>query len=169
MLNKTVQKQHVVKRYLEILGMLLLYVSVSNMVCAQEQKQASQDQQRKFATLVRLAEIEIHPQDLEAYKIILKETAKDAVQLEKGVIAIFPMFQQESPAQVRILEIYKDQAAYEAHLKTPHFLKYKTSTAAMVKSLKLVDMDALDIGTATLMFSKMNTLITKTTVAIANE
>ncbi len=33
-------------------------------------------------------------------------------------------------------------AAYEAHIKSPHFLKYKTSTEKMVRSLRLVDTDA---------------------------
>jgi quinol monooxygenase YgiN len=35
------------------------------------------------------------------------------------------------------MEIYADQAAYEAHLKSSHFLKYKTATATMVRSLTL--------------------------------
>ena len=38
-----------------------------------------------------------------------------------------------------ILEIYADTAAYKAHIQTPHFLKYKTGTKAIVTSLELVD------------------------------
>ena len=45
-----------------------------------------------------------------------------------------------------ILEIYADQTAYEAHIKTPHFLKYKSVTQGMVKSLELVDAVALVPG-----------------------
>ena len=105
--------------------------------------------------MVRIAEIEIHPQHLEGYKTMLKEEAEASVRLEKGVIAIFPMFQKDNPALVRILEIYKDRQAYQSHLKTEHFLKYKTTTFQMVKSLKLVDMDALDMATATQIFTKL--------------
>lgn len=94
--------------------------------------------------IVRISEIEIHPEHLEEYKTILKHEAEASVRLEKGVIAIFPMFQKENPTQVRILEMYKDGQAYRSHLKTEHFLKYKTTTVHMVKSLKLVDMSALD-------------------------
>lgn len=50
---------------------------------------------------------------------------------------------KDNPAQIRILEIYADQAAYEAHLKTPHFLKYKNGTAGMVRSLKLIETDPI--------------------------
>ena len=37
------------------------------------------------------------------------------------------MFQKENPNQVRILEMYLNKDAYLSHLKTPHFLKYKSS------------------------------------------
>ena len=38
-----------------------------------------------------------------------------------------------------VFEIYADAAAYKAHLLTPHFLKYKTTTRDMVKSLELTE------------------------------
>src|SRR5687767_10537421 len=97
--------------------------------------------------LIRMSEIEIDVNHLEQYKAILKEEAHASMALEKGVLCIFPMFRKESPTQVRILEIYATREAYESHLKTPHFQKYKTTTLHMVKSLKLIDMDAIDIET----------------------
>ncbi|MGA0555443.1 putative quinol monooxygenase [Larkinella sp. VNQ87] len=107
-------------------------------------------------TMVRISEIEIEPVYLEEYKTILTEEAAASVKLEPGVIAIFPMYQKENPASVRILEMYASQSAYEHHLKTPHFQKYKTTTLKMVKSLKLVDMEALDRAIAPMIFKKIN-------------
>ncbi len=75
--------------------------------------------------------------------------------MEPGVISIFPMYQKDNPTQVRILEIYASREAYEAHLKTPHFQKYKTTTLKMVKSLKLVDMGGIDAETMPKIFKKM--------------
>ena len=66
------------------------------------------------------------------------------------------MSHKENPTKVKILEIYASREAYEAHLKTPHFQKYKTTTLEMVKSLKLVDMDALDAQTMARIFKKMH-------------
>jgi quinol monooxygenase YgiN len=106
--------------------------------------------------LVRISEIQIHLEHLDEYNAILKEEAEASVRLEPGVISIFPMYQKGNPTEVRILEIYADREAYESHLKTPHFLKYKTTTLEMVKSLKLVDMDTLDPETMSVMFKKMN-------------
>jgi len=41
-----------------------------------------------------------------------------------------------SPTQIRILEIYAGREAYQSHLRTPHFEKYKTTTLKMVKITK---------------------------------
>jgi quinol monooxygenase YgiN len=107
------------------------------------------------AMMVRISEIEVHAQHLEAYKAILKEEAEASVRLEPGVIAIFPLVRRDSDTEFRILEMYADRQAYEAHLKTPHFLKYKSTTLHMVKSLKLVDMQAIDAQTMGKMFRKL--------------
>lgn len=105
--------------------------------------------------LIRIAEIEIVPGYLEEYKTILEEEARASIDLEPGVISIFPMYEQENPNQIRILEIYANQEAYQSHLETPHFLTYKESTLEMVKSLKLVEMKALDEESMTEIFKKM--------------
>ena len=128
-----------------ILGLCLLLMAVNY------QTAFAQQQNR----MIRLSEIEIDPAYLDEYKAILAEESAASVKLEPGVIAIFPMYQKESPASVRILEIYADRTAYEQHLKTPHFLTYKTTTFRMVKSLKLVDMESLDAATMPVIFTKL--------------
>ena len=105
--------------------------------------------------MIRIAEIEVDASYLDEYKSILKEEAEASVRLEPGVICIYPMLQKDNPTQVRILEIYASKDAYNTHLKTPHFLKYKTTTQEMVKSLRLIDMEALDSTAMTFIFSKL--------------
>jgi quinol monooxygenase YgiN len=95
------------------------------------------------------------PARLDEYNTILKEESEASVRLEPGVISIFPMYQRENPTEVRILEIYVSRAAYESHIKSPHFEKYKTTTLPMVKSLKLLDMELIDPATMTTIFAKM--------------
>ena len=104
--------------------------------------------------MARVSEIEIESRYLEEYKAILKEEAAASVRLEPGVIAILPMYQKEHPTQVRILELYANLAAYESHLQTSHFQRYKTATLRMVKSLNLVDMSVVDAETMSRMFRK---------------
>ena len=106
--------------------------------------------------MIRISEIKIDSTYLKEYNSILQEESRASVQLEPGVIAIYPMYQKEDPTQIRILEIYANRKAYESHLKTPHFQKYKTSTLKMVKSLKLVDMHNIDSPTMAEIFRKMH-------------
>ena len=105
--------------------------------------------------MVRIAEIEIDSVYFDDYITILKEEAAKSVELEKGVLCIFPMYQKENPTQIRLLEIYASQEAYEAHLKTPHFLHYKITTLPMVKSLELINMEAIDVEMMSEIFKRV--------------
>ena len=105
--------------------------------------------------MVRISEIEIDPAHLDEYKSILAEESAASVRREPGVISIFPMYQKEQPTTFRIVEIYASREAYESHLKTAHFQEYKTGTLSMVRSLKLVDMTALDEEAMARIFAKM--------------
>lgn len=105
--------------------------------------------------IVRISEIEILPEYQEEYNTILKEEASASVKIEPGVIAIFPMLQQEKPTQVRIIEIYANKTAYQSHLQTPHFQHYKTTTLKMVKSLRLLDMNSIDKESMFEIFKKL--------------
>jgi quinol monooxygenase YgiN len=105
--------------------------------------------------MVRISEIQIDADHLEEYNAILKEESEASVRLEPGVISIFPMYQKENPTEVRILEIYASRAAYESHIKTSHFGRYKTTTLPMVKSLNLIDMATIDPVTMPRIFGKM--------------
>ncbi|WP_289659212.1 putative quinol monooxygenase [Flavobacterium panacagri] len=110
---------------------------------------------QKKEMMVRISEIEVFPEYLSEYKAILKEESSASVELEPGVLAIFPLYQKKDSTQIRILEIYHDNDAYQSHLKTSHFLKYKTTTLKMVKSLKLIDMNTIDPESMKRLFRKM--------------
>lgn len=93
---------------------------------------------------VRIAELEIHPEWLDAYIEAAGAVGAESVAKEPGVVCIFPMQKKESPTSIRIVEIYRSEEAYKAHLATPHFRRYKEGTPHMIKSLELVPMHPLD-------------------------
>lgn len=104
--------------------------------------------------LVRIAEIEVNDGYLEQYLSAAHNVGTKSVETEPGVICIFPMQVKELPNTIRIVEIYRDSASYQAHLQTPHFLDYKQGTLHMVKSLKLVDTNPLAPESMPLIFKK---------------
>jgi quinol monooxygenase YgiN len=90
-----------------------------------------------------MAELEIDPATLEAYRALLTEEIEASVALEDGVLSLNAVSIRDHPNKVRILEVYANREAYEAHLQTPHFLKYKTETAGMVTALTLIDVEPI--------------------------
>jgi quinol monooxygenase YgiN len=94
---------------------------------------------------VRIAKIEIYPAYLDEYKAALAEHAKTAVRVEPGVLALQAVYDKAHPTQVTVFEVYASEEAYQAHLKTPHFLKYKSGTLKMVKSLELIEVEPITI------------------------
>ena len=104
--------------------------------------------------LYRLAEIEVHPQYLKEYLAAAAEIQKASLAEEPGVVCLFPTQLKEDSTQVRILEIYASQQAYEHHIKTAHFLKYKQGTLHMVKHLKLNDLQPLTPETVNKIFKR---------------
>ena len=114
---------------LKIFTTLLFIIMSHSLLSAQE----------KSKQMVRLARLVIDADQLEQYKAILKEEAEESVRIEPGVLTLFAVQEKDHPTHFTILEIYADSAAYRSHLQTPHFLRYKTGTKDMVKSLELVE------------------------------
>ena len=104
--------------------------------------------------IVRIAEIEVYPEYLKEYLEYANEVDRLSVEQEPGVICLFPMQSAEAPTQIRILEIYASQDAYQQHLATDHFQKYKQGTLHMVKSLSLPTMQPLDAAMMKQIFRK---------------
>ena len=96
--------------------------------------------------LVRLSKITVDAAQLDAYNAFLKEEIEASMRLEPGVLTLYATAEKDNPNKMTILEIYADRAAYESHLKTPHFQKYKQGTLSMVKELELVDVKPLIPG-----------------------
>lgn len=94
---------------------------------------------------VRIANIQIDPAYLDEYKAALAEHAKIAVRVEPGVLALQAVYDKAHPTKVTVFEVYASEEAYQLHLKTPHFLKYKNGTLKMVKSLELIEVAPIAI------------------------
>ena len=87
---------------------------------------------------VQVAEIEVDPVQLDAYRAAVQEQIDAAIRKEPGVLVLYAVSEKGNPTHVKVFEIYRDRRAYEAHLGSDHFKKYKATVEKMVKSLKLV-------------------------------
>jgi quinol monooxygenase YgiN len=88
---------------------------------------------------VRLAELEIDPAQMDRFNAAIREGVTTAVRVEPGVLALYAVVEKDHPNRVRVFEMYTSEAAYQKHLQTPHFRKFRDVTNKMVKSRKLLD------------------------------
>jgi quinol monooxygenase YgiN len=97
----------------------------------------------RIAAVVRIAELEIDPNQISAYSALLSEEIEASIRIEPGVLFLYALSIKGSPSKIRVIEGYADHSAYEAHLTTLHFLNYKEQTAGMVKSLRLIETEPI--------------------------
>jgi quinol monooxygenase YgiN len=116
------------KRLLRGLYAIMFAMSISHSATAQDH-------------MVRLAKIQVDPAQLQQYNAALKEQMTTAVKMEPGVLTYYAVADKADPSRITILEIYADTTAYQAHIQTPHFKKYKATVQNMVKKLELVDVN----------------------------
>jgi quinol monooxygenase YgiN len=99
---------------------------------------------------VRIARIVVDSAQLENYRSALKEHAEAAVRKEPGVITLYAVYDKDKPTNVTVFEIYASVPAYQSHILTAHFLKYKKTVENMVKSLVLTDVLPIALETKAL-------------------
>jgi quinol monooxygenase YgiN len=96
--------------------------------------------------IFRIAKIKVDPAQLDKYNAALKEQMTTAISVEPGVLSYYAVSDKKEPSHITIFEIYADPDAYNAHIQTPHFKKYKEAVKDMVKSLELEDVDVIGVA-----------------------
>ena len=91
--------------------------------------------------IVRLSKIEVYPQFLDEYMKYATEVGGVSLRTEPGVLTMYAVHEKENPCRITILA---SREAYESHIASPHFQKYKRETLHMVKALVLSDQTPLD-------------------------
>jgi quinol monooxygenase YgiN len=121
----------------------LFIFSASMLASAVPPAAHGEEAQRRF---VQIAEIEVDPAQIENYRAAVNEQIEAAIRTEPGVLVLYAVTERDDAARVRVFEVYRDAAAYRAHLEAPHFKKYKATTETMVRSLKLVPVVPIALG-----------------------
>jgi len=96
-------------------------------------------QAQEKSTMYRIAKISIDSNHIQAYHQALKEQMQAAIQNEPGVLSYTALANKNKPTEITIIEVYANMDAYQAHIQTPHFKKYKQMVNGWVLSLELLD------------------------------
>lgn len=90
------------------------------------------------ADRVRMARLVIDPNQLEAYKKYLAEEIKNSVANEPGVLALLATTETAHPNIFHLLELYRDEQAYNEHIAGKYFQKYNLATQGMITEKSLI-------------------------------
>ena len=94
--------------------------------------------------MYRIAKIKVDGNQLEQYKVALKEQMNKAIKLEPGVLSYTVVADKKDASLITIMEVYANLDAYQSHILTPHFKKYKDTVKDMVLSLELIDTELIE-------------------------
>ncbi len=81
--------------------------------------------------LVVLAEFETTAETYDAFLALCSYDSERSVADEEGCHAFDVLTPEDEPNVIVLHEIYTDRAAFEAHLKTPHFAKFDAGLTAL--------------------------------------
>ncbi len=82
---------------------------------------------------VILAEFDIPPEHAAAFMRHVRENAAASVRDEPGCRRFDVLRPENGAERVTLYEIYHDRAAFEAHLRTPHFAAFDAATGPLVR------------------------------------
>ena len=74
---------------------------------------------------VIVAPIKIKPEHREAFLESMLDDAVGSVSNEPGCIRFDVIQDEKDPNKIYLYEVYKDKAAFDAHLGAPHFIKWR--------------------------------------------
>ena len=69
--------------------------------------------------------IQIKPEYREPFMEAMLQDARGSVENEPGCLRFDIVQDTEDPNRIHLYEVYRDEAAIEAHRQAPHFLKWR--------------------------------------------
>ena len=114
-----------------------LFLIIFNLFCFNSNAQIQNN-------MYRIAKIKVDVNQLKQYKVALKEQMNNAIKLEPGVLSYTVVADKNDASLITIIEVYANLEAYQSHILTSHFKKYKDTVKNMVLSLELIDTDLIE-------------------------
>ena len=86
------------------------------------------------APVFNIFELGVQPEKTAQYDAVGKHNIQTSLAREQGTLAMYSVKRSDDPNLAYMVELYADDAAYQAHRASPHFQHYLRDTGAMVNS-----------------------------------
>lgn len=79
-------------------------------------------------------DFEIDPEQMERFEFLLHANAKASLELEPGCRQFDVLAPLPAQSAISLYEIYDDEAAFQVHLASSHYLEFAAAAATAVKN-----------------------------------
>jgi (4S)-4-hydroxy-5-phosphonooxypentane-2,3-dione isomerase len=95
-----------------------------------------------------LVDFKIKPGQMAAFRRLIDDNARASVKDEPGCRRFDVAAHRKDADRILLYEIYDDRAAFDAHLKTPHFAQFNSASADLVADKTVTEYDLVCEGSA---------------------
>jgi quinol monooxygenase YgiN len=82
-------------------------------------------------------DFQLHPGRLQEFLPLMLDNAEKSRTLEPGCHRFDVLLPAGETDRVFLYEIYQDEAAFQAHLKTAHFIEFDAATRSLIKDRRI--------------------------------
>jgi quinol monooxygenase YgiN len=93
---------------------------------------------------VLVVDFVVKPEHVETFTAAIRENARASRETEPRCRQFDVCVAPDDPAKIVLYEVYDDKAAFEAHLKTAHFLAFKPKLDAWLAVNKVRFLNRID-------------------------
>ena len=93
-----------------------------------------------------VVDFRVRPGQMAAFRTLIDENARASVRDEEGCSRFDVCADRKDPNRILLYEIYDDRAAFDVHLKTPHFAVFNEKSAPLVADKTVSECDLVCVG-----------------------
>lgn len=87
-----------------------------------------------------LVEFDLKPGTHNSFMPLMLENARKSLSDEPGCLVFDVLTHVDNDERVVLYEIYRDRAAFEEHLKAPHFLSFDAAVGPLVSEKRVTEL-----------------------------
>jgi quinol monooxygenase YgiN len=97
---------------------------------------------------VIVVDFRVKPGQMAAFRRLIDDNARTSVKDEKGCSRFDVCADRNDPDRILLYEVYDDRAAFDAHLKTPHFATFNEASAPFIADKAVSEYERVCEGSA---------------------
>ena len=88
----------------------------------------------------------MQPEKTAQYDAVGKHNIQTSIAGEQGTLVMYSVKRKDNPNMAYMIELYADDAAYQAHRATSHFQHYLRDTGAMIADKTFYEIAPSELG-----------------------